>query len=125
MLVSSKSGVVLVELPELCQCYFSTEFFTEALLFRFFCLPCYLLELLGFGIHCSFKRWVGFGRVLCFCQFFTAARFFFFFFFSVQVISVSLSHNGGCFLLFREPFVLCVGSRLRSFDTMSEPTFHT
>ena len=57
----------------------------------------------------------GFGHVLPFCQLFTAAHF------SVQAFSVSLSHHGGCTLLFREPFALCVGFRLRSFDTVSEP----
>ena len=57
----------------------------------------------------------GFGQVLPFCQLFTAARF------SVQAFSVALSHHGGYFLLFNEPFALCVGFRLRSFDTVSEP----
>ena len=41
----------------------------------------------------------GFGRVLPFCQLFTAARF------SVQAFSVSLSYHDGCFLLFHEPFI--------------------
>ena len=41
--------------------------------------------------------------------------------FSVQAFSVALSHHGGYFLLFNEPFALCVGFRLRSFDTVSEP----
>ena len=57
----------------------------------------------------------GFGQVLPFCQLFTAARF------SVQAFSVALSHHGGYFLLFNELFALCVGFRLRSFDTVSEP----
>ena len=44
----------------------------------------------------------GFDRGLPFYQFFNAARF------SAQTFSVSLSNHGGCFLPFREPFVLCV-----------------
>ena len=47
----------------------------------------------------------GFGWVLpssSFHRFFTAAHF------SVRAFSVSLSHHGGCFLLFCESFMLCV-----------------
>ena len=62
LLVSSKLGFILlsllVQLPELCQCCFSTEFFTETFPFSFFCLLCYLLELLGLGIHCRCECWV-------------------------------------------------------------------
>ena len=62
LLVSSELGFIslslLVQLPELCQCCFSTEFVTETFPFSFFCLLCYLLELLGFGIHCRCECWV-------------------------------------------------------------------
>ena len=82
----------------------------------FFCPPCYIC------VNCSVLVSIaalsvgsGLGRVFPFRQFLTATRF------SVQAFSISLSHDGGCILLFREPFELCVSFRLRSFDTMSEP----
>ena len=54
----------------------------------------------------------GFGLVLAFCQFFTVACF------SVQAFLVSLSYHGGCFMLFFEPVMLCVGFCLCSFDSV-------
>ena len=104
---------MLVELPELCQRCFSADFSTEAFTFRLFCLP---FELFSFGIHCRQLWALGLGLV----EFFLSASFSLPRF-SVQFFSVSVTHHGGCFLPFRESFVLCVSLRLRSFDTMSEP----
>ena len=99
---------------ENCWRFFSIELFTEAFPFGFFFLPCYLLELFSFVSATALSFLSGFGRVLPFCQFLAGAPFI------VQAFSVPLSHHGGCFLLFREPLVLCVGLRLRSFVAMSE-----
>ena len=54
----------------------------------------------------------GFGLVLAFCRFFTVACF------SVQAFLVSLSYHGGCFMLFFEPVMLCVGFCLCCFDSV-------
>ena len=84
--------------------------------FRFFCLWCYLLELLSFGVHCSFEL-LGVGLV----EFFLSASFSLRHVFLSNIFSISLCHHSGCLLLFRKPFALCLGFHLRSFDTMSEP----
>ena len=44
--------------------------------FRFFCLWCYLLEVLSFGVHCSFQLWVCVWLRSSFLSVFHCATFF-------------------------------------------------
>ena len=123
-LVSSKSGIILVRsFPSICwencqncvsvvsalsssQKPFHYASFTS----RAVCLNCSVLVSVA-----ALSVGSGFGSVLPFCQFLTAAGF------SVQAFSSHCPTMVAASCFFCGPFVLCAGFRLRSFDTVPCP----